>query len=439
MDSSSFSQMSKNTVYRMLKFISSATSPYHVVQEGISILQKAGFKELDITKSWELKNSSSYYVKPYGTSLFAFTTGKRITQYTDFHIAAAHTDFPCMHIKPIAELLSNQYLKLNIEVYGTPILNTWMDRPLSIAGRVALRTDNVYKPNMIVVDVKRPVLTIPNLAIHINHNVNKGVELKKQEDMIPLLGKIDNRLNQKNYFLNFIANEIGVNPSEILDFDLYIYNAEQGKTVGMNEDFISSPRLDNLTSCFALLKSIVTAKRRNGINLIALYDNEEIGSQTKQGADSTLLSMILEKIYSSFGGTKAMLNEAIMRSFLLSVDVAHAIHPNHSERYDYENYAAMNDGVVFKINSNQKYTFDTEAVAVACQICEKANIKYKKFANHSDISGGKTIGSIISSWLPMKTVDVGIPILAMHSARELMGAEDQLHLEKMVTAFFSKL
>lgn len=438
MNAADLKKQSKKTGQELLTYISRATTPYHAAEEGVIILRNAGFQELDIRKGWEVTKGGSYFVRPYGTSLFAFTIGENVSEETQFYMAAAHTDHPCLHIKPVAELLSKEYLRLNIEVYGGPILNTWLDRPLSIAGRVALRSEQVYEPRMILIDVRRPILTIPNLAIHMNHEVNKGVELKKQGDMIPLLGRLTEDLNKENYFIDFLAKELGVNSSDILDFDLYIYNAEEGMTVGMQEEFISCPRLDNLTSCYALLKSIIAGRRKDGINLIALYDNEEIGSRTKQGADSALLSMMLEKLYAALGMKKEILNEAILRSYLLSVDVAHALHPNRLEKYDAVNYSLMNDGVVFKINSNQRYTFDTEAVAIACQLCEKAGVKYKKFVNHADVAGGGTLGPIISAWLPMKTVDIGIPLLAMHSSRELMGIEDQVHLEHMVTALFSE-
>lgn len=428
----------RKTGQELLQYISKSVSPYHAVEVGCGMLRDAGFQELDMREPWSLQKSGAYFVRPYGTSLFAFKIGTEISAQMKFHIAAAHTDQPCLHIKPVAELTGKDYDRINVEVYGAPVLNTWLDRPLSIAGRVALRSNSVYAPQMILIDVGRPILTIPNLAIHMNREVNKGIELKRQADLLPLFGIAKEGINEKQYFLNFLAEEIGVKTTDILDFDLYVYNAEPGCMLGCQEEFISGPRLDNLTSCFALLKSIIKGERRDGINLIALYDNEEIGSLTKQGADSALLTMLLEKIVVSFGMDKIAFNEAIMRSFLLSVDVAHALHPNHTEKYDPVNYARMNDGVVFKINSNQKYTFDTEAIAIVCQLCEKVNVKYKKYVNHSDLAGGGTLGPIISSWLPMKTVDLGIPILAMHSARELMGVEDQVFLERMSTAFFTE-
>ncbi|MDD5935936.1 MAG: M18 family aminopeptidase [Clostridiales bacterium] len=421
----------------LLTYIKNSPSPFHAVLEAENMLKSQGFTELHMTKSWEMKKGGNYYVKPFGTTLFAVTVGEEVTEQQAFHIAAAHTDYPCLHIKPVAELTQKSYLRVNCEVYGGPILNTWLDRPLSVAGRVALRSENPYTPEMRFLNVEKPFLTVPNLAIHMNREVNKGVELKKQTDMLPLMGMLNDTLNEKNYFISFIAKQLDVKKEDILDFDLYVYNAEDGLMLGMNDEFIQSPRLDNLTSCYALVYGVLESKRKDGINVIALFDNEEIGSQTKQGANSALFSMFLEKIYESLGFTRTQFNEAVLRSFLLSVDVAHAMHPSHVEKNDPVNLSLMNEGVVFKINCNQRYTFDTEAVAVLQQLCEKNNIKFKKFVNHSDVVGGGTLGPIISSWLPMKTVDLGVPLLAMHSAREMMGTEDQGHLNQLMKVFFA--
>lgn len=443
-------KMNQNTVANeLLAFIKEATSPYQVVDEGIKKLRGAGFLELKMNERWNLKVSGSYYVMPYATSLFAFTVGSEWKEGGNLRIAAAHTDHPGFRIKPNAEMLSGEYLKLDTEVYGGPILNTWLDRPLSMAGRVALRSQDPFHPKMEILDIKKPILVIPNLPIHINRDVNKGVELNKQTDTLPIFGmmkesikkeqsKKEGQLNKKsNFFIHYLADQLNANPEDILDYDMYIYNAEEGNLIGMDEDFISCPRLDNLTSILALLKGIICGSRKTGINLIALYDNEEIGSRSKQGADSALLNMILEKIYTGLGiDQRNKLYEAVSESILLSVDVAHGVHPNRPEKYDPNNQTSLNGGVILKIDSNQKYTFDTEAIAIVQQLCEKAGVKYQKFVNRSDMPGGGTLGPIISSWLPMKTVDLGVPLLAMHSARELMGAEDQEHLEKLIELFF---
>jgi len=427
----------KKIAQELVDYMNLATSPYHVVLESEKMLDEAGFEKLDISVSWNLKTGGAYYVNVYGTSLFAFTVGSQLAEAVDFRIAGAHTDHPCFKIKPKSEVTDNGYLKLDTDVYGGPILNTWLDRPLSIAGKVAIRSNDIFHPEIRLIDFKKPILTIPNLAIHMNREVNKGVELNKQSDTLPILGLINETLNDKNFFMDYLAEELGVQGKDILDFDLYIYNYEEGQFVGIKEEFISSPRIDNLSSCHGLLKGIINSKRDTGVNLITLFDNEEVGSRTKQGADSAILPMVLEKITAALGLNHEKYLNSIMKSMMLSVDVAHAIHPNRSEKSDPTNKVKLNQGVSLKLESNQKYATDSEAVAIVQQICDAHNVKYQKYVNRSDIAGGGTIGSIVSSWIPMKTVDMGVPVLAMHSARELMGVEDQMHLQKLMEAFFS--
>lgn len=423
---------------KLLKFIKKGSSPFHVVQESIKLLQKRGFQILDVLKPWELEKGKSYYVNLFDSTIFAFTIGEDTQQDQSFHLAAAHTDFPCFHIKPSAELTERGYLKLNTEGYGGAILNTWLDRPLSIAGKIALKSQDIYQPAIKLIDIERPVLTIPNLAIHMNREINKGIELNKQTHLLPLFG-INKTQDREAYFLDFLAEELQVDASYILNYDLCIYNTEQGELVGREEEFISSPRLDNLTSVLALLKGITKVKRQDGINCIALYDNEEIGSRSKQGADSSLTYIVLQKIYNALGFSCAQLQEALLHSILFSVDVAHAYHPNYSNKNDLTNFVELGKGIVIKMDSTQRYASDTEAIAIVQQLCEKRQIPYQKFVNRSDSTGGSTLGSILSSWLPMKTVDLGIPLLAMHSARELMGTKDQSYLEKLINAFFEHL
>lgn len=421
----------------LLQYISRAVTPHQAVQTGAEYLQERGFQEIALGSPFDIKKGGKYYIKAYSTSLIAFTVGEEATQQQAFHVAAAHTDHPCLHIKPKAELTPSKYLKIDTEIYGGPILNTWLDRPLSVAGRVALKGADVYHPEIKLVDFARPVATIPNLAIHFNRKVNEGIELNKQSDMLPIIGLFEESMNKDNYFLELLAKECQAKPEEILDFDLYVYAYEAGCYVGVNEEMISAPRLDNLTSCFALLSGISAGMRKDGINIAALFDHEEVGCRSKQGADSTLLQKILEKIYEALKFDKNALTDSVFNSFLFSVDVAHAVHPHHAEKYDPVNQAYFNEGIVLKLNSNQRYTFDTEAVAIAQGICEEHGVKYQKYANRSDIAGGSTLGPVISGWLPMNTVDIGVPILAMHSARELMGRKDQEYLELLMKGFFA--
>lgn len=427
-----------NSEYDLIEFIKDATSPYQVVQAGMEYLKEFDFEEIKLDQTWKLAAGKKYVVNCFDTSLIAFTIGASFKENHTFRIAAAHTDHPCLHIKPKAELAQKKYMRVNCEIYGGPILNTWLDRPLSIAGCVTLRGKEVMQPKKEYICMKRPLLTIPNLAIHMNKEVNKGIELNRQTDMIPLMGIMENQLNENDYFIEFLAEELNIDKNDILDFDLYVYNTEPGQFIGLKQDMIQSPRLDNLTSCFALLKGLTTGTRTSGINVIALFDHEEIGSTTKQGANSSLLGICLEKISNALDIDRIEYQNALLKSFLLSVDVAHAMHPSRTEKSDPQNYALMNDGVVIKISGNQRYTMDTQAIGVVIQLCEKYGVPYKKYVNHSDIAGGGTLGPMISSILPMKTVDIGVPLLAMHSSNELMGRNDQLALEKLMTGYYSE-
>ncbi|MFA9464223.1 MAG: M18 family aminopeptidase [Velocimicrobium sp.] len=426
-----------NEIKELLAFIKEATSPFHVVLQSEAMLKAAGFEALIFDEPWELQQGNSYFTKVHDTTLFAFTIGKHLSDSHTFRIASAHTDHPCLHIKPNAEYTQNDYLRVNVELYGGMTKNTWLDRPLSIAGKIALKSEDVFHPNTILLDCKRPLLTIPNIAIHMNHDLNKGVELNNQIEMIPLLGTMNETLNKDHYFLDFLAQELNVASEDILDFDLYIYSQDDGCELGLSNDFVSAPRLDNLTSVFACTKGIITGNNENTINIIALFDNEEIGSHTKQGADSIISNLLLEKIYLGLFQSNAGLYNTILKSHMISVDVAHGYHPNYPGKNDPTNVTLLNKGISLKINSNQKYATDSEAIAILQQLCTTYAIPYQKYVNRSDISGGQTLGPLSSSWLPMKTVDLGVPLLAMHSARELMGAKDQASLNKLIVSFFS--
>ena len=432
-------------------FIHEAVSPYHAVETSSKWLEREGFESLDFQEKWTLEEGKNYYTKPYATTMFAFSIGKRPGEAAAFHMASSHTDYPCFRIKPNPDMQAKGYYRLNVESYGGLILGSWQDRLLSVAGKVCLKSSEIFKPLVRLVDFKRPLGTIPCLAIHMNREVNKGQELKKQTQMLPIIGMKETSMEEgekkenEEYFVNLLAKELGVEPSEILDFDLYVYNCEDGVVLGAENDFISAPRLDNLTSVYALLNGLEKRARsmRDGntfenIAVAAFYDNEEIGSRTKQGADSSLTSLLLGKIYEGLGLSQGELTSAIMRSFSLSVDVAHCLHPNYAQKNDPTNEAELNGGIVLKIDSTQKYAYDTEAIAAVMQLCEANQIPYQKFVNHSDMTSGSTLGSIASSWLPMRTVDLGVPLLAMHSARELMGKKDEVYLSQLMEAFFTE-
>lgn len=423
----------------LFDLLKKGVSPVHAVAACEERLLNAGFEKINYEDRWELKKGGKYYLNHHDTTLFAFTLPEEFQTENNtpaIRIAAAHTDFPCLRIKPSADIKTNSYAQVNVEVYGGAILNTWLDRPLGIAGRVAVRSKNPFSPEIKNFVSKKNLLTIPNLAIHMNREVNKGVELNKQVDMLPVMGLFADGEGEADYFLNFLAEELQVKKEDILDFELTVYCKEQPEFIGVRDEFISSPRLDNLTSCAALVSAIIDAKREDGMNVIALFDHEEIGSRSKQGAGSILLHDMLSRILENAGWGEAA-QQMMYQSMILSVDVAHGLHPNQAGKMDVTNKPVLGGGFCIKEASSQSYATDCEAIGAIMQICDERGIPYQKFVNRSDMPGGGTLGSIASALLPVKTVDVGIPLLAMHSARELMGTKDQQALKNLTEAFFS--
>lgn len=431
---------------RFFQYIKEGTSPFHVVNASVRQLEAAGFVPLKFRQAWNIENGGKYYVVHHGSALFAFTVGERAPHRSALRMAASHGDFPCLRIKTNPEIKEEGYRKLNVEVYGGAILNTWLDRPLSVAGRVALKGEDPFRPKIRYVDLQKPVLTIPNMPIHINREVNKGVELNRQIDMLPVCG-IDisekdkktgdeNKKEKTEFFMEYLAHALQVKKEDILDYELSVYNVDEPMFVGMEGQFLSAPRLDNLTSSFALLEALTTCTRQDGINLIAIFDHEEIGSRTKQGAGSVFLSWVLEKIYNSLGISRSVYMENVSDSLLLSVDVSHGLHPNHTAKYDVTNKPVLGGGICLKEACSQSYATDCEAIAVVQQLCEQEGIACQKSVNRSDGTGGSTLGAIAGSLVPVNIVDLGVPLLAMHSARELMGKDDQLAAQKLLNAFF---
>ena len=420
---------------RLINAVNESTCAFTATKAAIDRLQGAGFEELALEDKWDVKRGGKYFINVHDSSVFAFNIGSDFDNGM-LRVSAAHTDHPCLYIKPAPEMKAKEYGKLNVEVYGGPILNTWLDRPLSVAGRIALKSDNVFEPMTRIIDIKKSILTIPNLAIHMNREVNKGVELNRQNDMAPLATIFEEEINKDNFFMEYLAKYLEVEVSDILDFELYAYNTDKGEVVGLNDEMISGPRLDNITSVVACLEGIINSSRANGINVIALYDNEEIGSRTKQGADSNLFGYVLEKLYMALGLGREEYLAAAMKGFLLSIDVAHGLHPNKMEKSDPTNQNMMNDGIVIKRASSQTYATDCKTVAMIEMICKNNCIPYQKYACRSDGTTGSTLGTIANKYLPMRAIDVGVPILAMHSARELMGVKDQMYMEMLVKAFF---
>lgn len=422
-------------VKRLLEAVSTGTSPYHTVKEAEKKLLADDFKELLIDKEFTLKRGEAYYITPFQSTLIAFRVNPNFSPEDQIRIVTSHVDTPGLRIKANAEYPYKNYERINIEVYGGAILNTWLDRPLGVAGIVCIKGEDKMNPEVLYLDCRRPLFVIPNVSIHMNREINKGTELNAQIDMLPI-GGTKKELNQQ-YFLEFLAKELEINVKDILSYDLCLYNVQEGVVCGMGKDMIVAPRLDNLTSVQACLTALTESKRPDGIDMIVLFDHEEIGSRTLNGAVGNLLPFILERIYIALEVSRATFLKSIMGGFLLSADVAHAVNPNHPEKYDPTSAIQINDGISIKCASKKSYAGDAKIWAILKELGEEKNIPCHFNYTRSDIPGGSTLGAILSAVLPMRSADIGAPILAMHSAMETMGAEDQLYLEQFLTSFFN--
>lgn len=421
----------KRCAEELVDFIEAATSPYHAVEQSNKSLCAVPMEENEKVAAGQI-----YSFPLYHTGMVFVVIGENAAQ-GPLRIACAHTDFPCLRVKPNPVLREHGYGKLNVEVYGGLIRSTWLDRPLSLAGAVALRGVDPFAPTLRLVDFRRPLMIVPNLAIHMNRKVNEGVELKPQKDLLPLFFQNgDGDEDDTKKLLVLLAEELGVSAEDILSYDLNAYPYECGCLLGCDDAFLSAPRLDNLSSVKACMDAI-REWNGEGIRVVALFDNEEVGSRTKQGAGSTALAILLERVCYKLGLDREEYLRKVMEGFCLSVDVAHALHPNAPEKADPTNQPVLGGGTVLKVAANQSYAGDPEAFAVVAGLCEGAGIPYQVFTNHSDAAGGATLGSILSAQVPMRTMDIGAPILGMHSARETMGARDQFALTQLLMSFFS--
>ena len=429
----------KGFAREIIEFIDDSPSPYHAVKNSSSILEENGFTKLESTDKWELKLGGRYYIKKTNSTVIAFTIPNTLNLKKGIKIFAAHTDSPSIRIKPNPEMLTNNMLRLNTEVYGGPILSTWFDRPLAIAGRLITRTNDAFKPKTNCIKLNDLVLVIPNLCIHQNRDVNNGHKIDKQLEVLPILTVIKDKLETKNFLLKSIANKLKIDLEDILDFDLMLYPLEKGSLAGLNEEMISCTKLDNLLSVYAGLIGIVESKNDSEkINVFVAFDNEEIGSSTKQGADSNYLSNILERIMYSLGYEREDFLQILSSSFMLSADSGHVAHPSFLNKADLTNQCKMNEGVAIKLSVNQRYTSDGYSMAVIKEIVRGKDIKLQYFVNNSNEIGGSTIGPLSARHLDIDSLDIGVPILSMHSVRELCGIKDVFYLKELAKEYFDK-
>lgn len=424
----------------LLQFLDNSPVNFLATETICQQLVDAGFERLNACEKLDnIKPGRQFFFTKNDSSVYAFRIGTAPLSEAGFHVICAHCDSPTFRIKPNAEMTGEGgIVRLNTEVYGGPILSTWFDRPLTIAGRVIVRSEDVMCPITKLLHVRRPLLQISNLAIHFNRQVNDGVKLSKQKDVLPILGIINNEFEKGNLLVNLICEELNIEQKDILDFDLYLADTAPACTFGIHDEFISSGRLDDLSMVHAGLKALLLSGEQTPktTQVLAIFDNEETGSQTKQGAGSPFLASILQRIVAAQGGTTEDFYRSIEQAFMVSADNAHAWHPNYSEKFDPTNHPVLGGGPVIKFNAAQKYASDAVSAAVFAGICEKAGVPCQRFVNHSDVAGGSTLGNILASSLPLKGVDMGNPMLAMHSCRETASVADHLYCIEAFKTFY---
>lgn len=424
---------------RLLTFLDASPVNFLAVKNIVDKLEDAGFKCIDPTLPiGNIKPGDKIYVTKNDSSVYAFHIGNKSLAEEGFNMICAHCDSPTFRIKPNAEITGDgNIVKLNTEVYGGPILSTWFDRPLTIAGRVIVKSNDVMSPKTMLLHIKRPLLQISNLAIHFNRQVNDGVKLSRQKDMLPIFGIVKDQLEKGNMLINLICEELKINKNDILDFDLYLADATPACTFGIHNEFISSGRLDDLSMCYAGLEALIASPCSDKTKVLAIFDNEETGSLTKQGAGSPFLASIIKRIAMAQGGNEESFWQAVERAFMISADNAHAWHPNYSEKYDPTNHPVLGGGPVIKFNAAQKYASDAVSAAIFASICNEAKVPCQRFVNHSDVAGGSTLGNILAASIPLRGVDMGNAILAMHSCRETGSTADHIYTVKAFTQFYN--
>ena len=427
-------------IERLLSFLDASPVSFLAVRNIANELEENGFRRVNAQEPLgKVEAGDRFFVTKNDSSVYAFHIGKKPLADAGFHMICAHCDSPTFRVKSNAEMdCEGGIVKLNTEVYGGPIMSTWFDRPLTLAGRVIVKGDDVMRPKTLLLHVKRPLLQISNLAIHFNRQVNDGVKLSRQKDVLPILGIINDEMEKGNLLMNVITDELNVKKEDILDFDLYLADATPACTFGAHGEFISSGRLDDLSMCWAGVEAMLAASSEvpDTTRVLALFDNEETGSQTKQGAGSPFLSYMLKRVALAQGGTEEAYYQAVERAFMISADNAHAWHPNYGEKYDPTNHPMLGGGPVIKFNAAQKYASDAASAAIFAGICEKAGVPCQRFVNHSDVAGGSTLGNILASSVPLQGVDMGNAILAMHSCRETGSVIDHEYAVKAFTQFY---
>lgn len=418
----------------LLDFIDASPSPWHAVATSVERLIRSGFKDLNESEAWQLETGGRYFVTRGGSSIIAFTIGQNSLPSSGFNIVGAHTDSPGLRLKPHAAYSSDGLIRIGVEVYGGPILVTFADRDLSISGRVNIRTKQGFET--LLVNFEKPILRLPNLAIHMNREVNdKGLKFNKQTELPLLFGESVDGVEADTQFLEKIASLLKAEAKDIINFELNVFDTQKGVIWGANQEFIANSQLDNLASCHAALSALLANEKPKNTAICALFDHEEVGSESLSGASGSFLADTIERI--SLNLNKEEKLRALANSFFISADMAHAFHPNHASSYEPCHHVHINKGPVIKSNANQRYTTNAESAARFIRLCEQAGVPYQQYVHRTDLGCGSTIGPIIASRLGVASVDVGSPMWAMHSIRESAGVLDHAYMIKVLTSYYS--
>lgn len=423
------SDFGKKITKDLIKFIEKSPDCYHTVENIKKELQLNGYTELFENENWSIKNGGKYYVTRNLSSVIAFNIPSQ--EYKGIMVSSSHSDSPTYKIKQNPEISDEFYTRINVEGYGGMIASTWVDRPLSISGRVVVKTESGIKTKLINID--RDLVVIPNMAIHLNRKINDGYSYNPAKDIIPLFsGK-----HSSKKFMELISENLNVDVKDILGHDLFLYNRTKGSIWGCDDEFFSSPRIDDIQCAYISLQGFLKSENTKALKLYCVFDNEEVGSGTKQGAKSTFFTDVINRINAALGFDTEKLNIEMSSALMLSADNGHAIHPNLPEFSDKTNKPVMNNGIIIKYNANQKYTTDAISDAMFRKICNTADVPYQTYSNRSDISGGSTLGNLLNEKFSINTIDIGTAQLAMHSSYETAGVLDSCYLFKAMKAFFS--
>ena len=431
-------RMEKLSANQLIDFLYESPTTFHHVLKIQSTLDENGYVELKESEKWAFKKSGKYYLKKNDSAIIAFEIGTGNIEEHGMRFIGAHTDSPSFKVKSSSEMVAEgTYLKLNTEMYGGGIAYTWFDRPLALAGKVTLRSENLFSPEIKLINMNKPLLTIPSVAIHLNRTANEKFAVNKQKDTLPLMGLVNNQFEKDGYLLKVIAKELGINVEEILGFDLNLYEYEKGSLVGINEEFISCGDLDDKWMTYSGLMALIESKSIEASKMLICVDNEEIGSLTAQGANSNFILNVIERIMLALGKDREEMHRALSKSVMISADLAHAVHPNSGELHDPTNRPVLGKGPVLKVAAAGSYSTDSYGMALFKGLCESAQIPYQVLYNRSDVRGGTTIGPITSSLLTIPVIDMGAPLLAMHSIRELASVKDHELTLNLFKTFFN--